>query len=95
MKINQQQPLSRSGQVGQGKQNDRVPSDPVQATGKGGPAVVTHLSQTAEYAGQDINTARVNEIRQAISEGRLEIRADKIADGLLNSVRDLLDAQSR
>ncbi|GAA3540440.1 flagellar biosynthesis anti-sigma factor FlgM [Zobellella aerophila] len=95
MKINQQQPLSRSGQVEQGKHNGRVQPDPAQATDKAGPAVVTHLSQAVEYAGQDIDRARVNEIRQAISEGRLELRADKIADGLLDSVRELLSQQSR
>lgn len=92
MKINQQQPLSRSTQVEQGKLNGRVQSDSAQVTNQAAPASVTHLSQTGEYASQDIDTARVNEIRQAISEGRLEIRADKIADGLLASVRDLLDA---
>lgn len=39
----------------------------------------------------DIDLQRVNEIRDAIREGRLDINTGKIADGLLNSVRDLLD----
>ena len=46
-------------------------------------------------ASQDIDMARVNEIRDAISQGKLEIRSDKIADGLIASVRDLLDADSQ
>lgn len=39
---------------------------------------------------QDINEARVAEIRQAISEGKLTLNAERIADGLINSVRELL-----
>ena len=34
--------------------------------------------------------ARVNEIKQAISEGRFAVNPGKIADGLLDSVRDLI-----
>ncbi len=45
-------------------------------------------------ASQDIDTARVNEIRQAIGEGRLDIRADRIADGIIASARELLNDPS-
>ncbi|GAB7545570.1 flagellar biosynthesis anti-sigma factor FlgM [Cupriavidus sp. CuC1] len=37
----------------------------------------------------DIDTAKVDEIRQAISEGRIKIDPSKIADGLLASLREL------
>lgn len=37
------------------------------------------------------NPNRIAEIKQAIAEGRFTVNADKIADGLLNSVRQLLD----
>jgi negative regulator of flagellin synthesis FlgM len=37
-----------------------------------------------------VNQARVDEIRQAISEGRFRIDANRIADGLLDSVREML-----
>ncbi|AJG24707.1 Negative regulator of flagellin synthesis [Cupriavidus basilensis] len=37
----------------------------------------------------DIDTAKVEEIRQAISEGRIKIDPSKIADGLLASLREL------
>lgn len=37
-----------------------------------------------------INTQRVAEIKQAISEGRFQIDPERIADGLLASVRDML-----
>lgn len=37
-----------------------------------------------------VDQARVDEIRQAISEGRFKIDANRIADGLLDSVREML-----
>lgn len=41
-----------------------------------------------------IDRSRVDEIRQAISEGRFKIDANRIADGLIESVRQMLDAQT-
>lgn len=38
-----------------------------------------------------VDRARVDEIRQAISEGRFRVDPERIADGLLDSVRELLD----
>ena len=38
---------------------------------------------------QDINTKRVAELRQAISEGRFEVDVSRIADGLIESAREL------
>lgn len=37
-----------------------------------------------------VNSQRVAEIKQAISEGRFQINPERIADGLLSSVRDML-----
>ena len=42
----------------------------------------------------DVDQARVTEIRQAIADGRLEINPERIADGLLASVRELLATRS-
>lgn len=42
----------------------------------------------------DFDTVRVAEIRQAISEGRYQVNTGKIADGLINTVRDLLGKQT-
>ncbi|MBZ0106825.1 MAG: flagellar biosynthesis anti-sigma factor FlgM [Sulfuricella denitrificans] len=39
---------------------------------------------------QPVDTAKVEAIKQAISEGRFKINPEKIADGLLNSVKELL-----
>jgi negative regulator of flagellin synthesis FlgM len=59
-------------------------------------SVATHLQQAGQVGATSdtFNTERVAEIRQAIAEGRFQINADRIADGLINSVRDML-AQNR
>ena len=42
-----------------------------------------------------VNAARVAEIKQAISEGRFQINPERIADGLLASVRDMLGRSNK
>ena len=37
-----------------------------------------------------VSSSRVNEIRQAIADGQFEIHPERIADGLINSVREML-----
>lgn len=55
-------------------------------------STVSHLSAAASNnASQDVDSARVAEIRQAILEGRLQINAERIADGLIASVREQLE----
>ncbi|HEX5678741.1 MAG TPA: flagellar biosynthesis anti-sigma factor FlgM [Alcanivorax sp.] len=95
MKIDNISPLTQPGTVNQGKGGDKVSTEAPKQGDAANAGEVTHLRQPSTDSGQDIDTARVDEIRQAISEGRLEIRADKIADGLIASVRDLLDADSQ
>jgi len=41
-------------------------------------------------AAPSFDAQRVAEIRQAIAEGRFQINPEKIADGLIESVRDML-----
>lgn len=41
-----------------------------------------------------VDSARVSEIRQAISEGRFQVDANRVADGLIESVREMLAAES-
>lgn len=94
MKIDSSHSLTRTQQADQTKQGDKASqataSAPASPAGQS-QASVTRLSQAATDASQDIDLARVDEVRQAISEGRLEVRADKIADGLIASVNDLLE----
>ncbi|MCT8469804.1 flagellar biosynthesis anti-sigma factor FlgM [Chromohalobacter canadensis] len=90
MKISNLHPPTQAAQTEQ--------SDAAQRTPRGGdsaqtnaPASTTTLSQSNEAdTSQDIDTARVDEIRQAISEGQMELDTGKIADGLIDSVRDML-----
>ena len=39
-----------------------------------------------------VDAGRVSEIKQAIAEGRFKVDPGKIADGLINSVREMLSA---
>ena len=43
-----------------------------------------------QHGENDVNLARVQEIRDALASGQLKIDPSRIADGLLASVRDLL-----
>jgi negative regulator of flagellin synthesis FlgM len=42
-----------------------------------------------------VDGAKVDEIKQAISSGRFQVNAEKVADGLIDSVRQMLSAQPR
>ena len=42
-----------------------------------------------------VNTARIQEIKQAISEGRFKINPEAIADGLIQTARDLVNSQRK
>lgn len=42
-----------------------------------------------------VNAARVQEIKQAISEGRFKINPEAIADRLIESARDLVNSSSK
>ncbi|WP_110709100.1 flagellar biosynthesis anti-sigma factor FlgM [Salinicola sp. CR57] len=88
MKIDQTQPLTRPTQNEAAEQRKSVESLGNAKTAAGSTTTLSQIS-TADDSG-DIDTARVNDIRQAISEGRLELDTGKIADGLIQSVRDML-----
>ncbi|HQR05109.1 MAG: flagellar biosynthesis anti-sigma factor FlgM [Proteobacteria bacterium] len=60
---------------------------------QGGATTDVQLSSASAQlgnAGGVIDADRVSEIRQAIAEGRFQINPERIADGLLTSVRQLL-----
>ena len=42
----------------------------------------------------EVDRQRVDEIRQAISEGRFKVDPERIADGLLDNVREMFSARS-
>lgn len=44
----------------------------------------------AQFGASDIDAKKVEEVRNAIAEGRFKVNADAVADKLLNSVAELL-----
>ena len=44
---------------------------------------------------QPVNTARIQEIKDAISQGRFKINPEAIADGLIETARDLVNSQRK
>lgn len=90
MKIDSHNPLLRPGQNAPRSEAEKT-REAGRAVGQAsGPAAQTHLSHHAADTRQDIDSARVAEIREAIREGRLAIQAERIADGLIASVQELL-----
>lgn len=55
-----------------------------------------NLQQASALSGNEqvMDVARVAEIKQAIAEGRFQIKPERIADGLLDSVREMLAKQA-
>lgn len=82
MKIDHTQSLTRPTQSESAEQK-KTPA--TAASSQPQASSTTTLSQIdrANTTG-DVDTARVNEIRQAIAEGRFELDTGKIADGLLD-----------
>lgn len=79
-------PLAATGKEGP-LQTQRSQSAPAGES----PSSVTQLgSAGSRNASQDIDAARVAELRQAIRDGRFAINAERIADGLIASVREQL-----
>lgn len=91
VKINTQNPLTRPTPTTPREETQPVKGPTPSGQQDPGPSAATHLSQKATDASRDIDMTRVEEIRDAIREGRLEIRADRIADSLIES----LSAESR
>ena len=70
-------------------------TDAAQRTREAAPAPASaqvHSLPSAAGGASDFDAARVAAIREDIRAGRYQIRPERIADGLLASVRDLLDA---
>lgn len=45
------------------------------------------------HAAPPVDSARIQEIKDAIAQGRFKINPEAIADGLIESARDLIDRQ--
>lgn len=88
MKIDNINSLLRSNQTQQRDETQKADSV-TPATAGGATRESTQLSQSNIDESQDIDSAKVEEIRDAIREGRLEMRADRIAEGLIANLKDL------
>ena len=44
---------------------------------------------------EQVDAAKVSELKQAIAEGRFEVHPERVADSLISSVRQMLQAQTR
>lgn len=53
------------------------------------------LATQLQGEGAPVDRARINEIKQAISEGRFSINAGAIADRLLATAKELVDSQRK
>lgn len=59
------------------------------------PSFVSHLNSAATAdTSRDIDAVRVSELQTAIKDGKLEVNAEKIADSLIDSVKDLLTSEA-
>lgn len=87
MKINSQNPLARPASTPPREESQPAKGAERTSQSDAGPAAQTHLRQAATDTSHDIDAARVDEIREAIRDGRLEIRADRIADALIETLQ--------
>lgn len=90
LKIDNVSHLSPPNAVTQSKNSDKTGAARETSTAGGAPST-TQLNPATTDGSRDIDHARVDEIRQAIAEGRLDIHAERIAEGLIASVRDWLE----
>ena len=72
-----------------------APSEP--AAGEADEVRLSPVSSALQAGGGEpvVDAARVQEIRQAISEGRFKIDASAIADRLITTARDLIESQRK
>ena len=88
MKINQNVTFSNNGSPAPAVASTKS-SAPANASATPSPAVSNHARLTSDF-----DAARVAEIRESIRAGRYQVDTAKIADGLLSTVRDLLDRKT-
>lgn len=94
MKINQIPP-GRAEAVAGGAQKkvDRANGAKSSAVGESDNVHISSLSmniQSLDASSETINTAKVSEIKQAISEGRFKVNPEVVADRLLETVKELI-----
>lgn len=105
MKIDQATPLPAS-QIGElaPRSNNAKPSGGSESNSSVNSGTSVNLGATAAHmrtmesgmaSTQTVNTAKVAEIKQAISEGRFQVNSGAVADSLINTVKDLINTRQR
>ena len=51
--------------------------------------------QSSQASSAVFETKKVEAIKQAISEGKFQVNSEKVADGLLETVKDLINSRKR
>ena len=101
MKIDGNLRSIQSGSVSEGQGRTGKAGAPSTQPGSSGGPHVELSSLGAQLAGIEatlgnvpvVDAQRVSEIKQAISDGRFKVNPDVIADRLLETVRELIEAQ--
>ncbi len=87
--------VKSSGPVGgdsKARSGRETSSSPVQSGSGTQVALSGKLDQLIAQA-PVVDGAKVDEIKQAISDGHFQVNPEKVADGLIESVRQMLSAQ--
>ena len=101
MKIDGNLRSVQSGSVAEGQGRTGKAGAPATPSGSSGGPRVEVSSLGAQLAGIEsslanvpvVDSQRVSEIKQAISDGRFKVNPDVIADRLLETVRELIQSQ--
>lgn len=94
MSIDRTQPLKPASSVQQRETNDVTPPKLRTAESKSSVTSGTQVllsgaqSQLTKASSQDINSARVEELKTAIRNGELKMDSGKIADALIQEAKD-------
>ncbi|HEV7856317.1 MAG TPA: flagellar biosynthesis anti-sigma factor FlgM [Herminiimonas sp.] len=78
---------TRAGKASDQANVSKVPSDNVTLSTQ-----VQELAGTASSAGV-FDTKKVDEIKAAIASGKFQVNAESVADGLMDTVKDLISAR--
>lgn len=94
MKIDKAMQPVNNFSVNDGKK--RVDATSSSESGQTSESTQVHISsqaQSAASSGAVVDTARVQEIKQAISEGNFKVNPEVVADRLLETVRELIQSK--